>query len=204
MDLLAYRTGVYGVLAELSKEPDENLACELPAMAEYLTEAFAALEYPLPDIDWQDWQPAAAGLEKLQADYRRSFLYPPESRVVPVESVYRQWTFDPTAKLPFAREKGYLMSDAALHMKALYEGFGLTIPAEMKATPDHLCLELEFAGFLLENETAERYATFLREHLDWIGELSREAVKQEIASFYRQALAVTDRFVDCELDRYGR
>lgn len=204
MDILAYRTGVYGVLAELIKEPDERVAQELPAMAEYLTEAFAALKYRLPPDGWQDWLKLADSLEKLREAYRRSFLFPPDSRVLPVESVYRQWTFDPTAKLPFAHEKGYLMSDAALHMKALYEGYGLTTPVEMKATPDHLCLELEFASFLLENDTAERYATFLREHLDWLDELCQEATKQDIATFYRQVLAVTACFVACELERYGR
>lgn len=203
MDILAYRTGVYGVLAELAKEPDASLVCQLPAMAEYLAEAFAALGYPPPDGGWQDWPRQASSLEKLQAAYRRSFIYPPDSRVVPVESVYRQWTFDPSAKLPFAREKGYLMSDAALHMQALYEGYGLTIPATMKATPDHLCLELEFACFLLENETAERYATFLREHLDWLDELCREAARQEADRFYRQVLAAISRFVGCERERYG-
>lgn len=202
MDKLTYRTGLYDVLAELAKEPDAGLARELPAMTAYLIDSFAALDYPLPPGALEDWLQVKS-LERLQADYTRSFVFPPETRVVPVESVYRQWTFDPTVQLPFAREKGYLMSDAALHMQALYEGYGLTIPASMKATPDHLCLELEFASLLLTNGTADRYPIFLREHLDWVDELCREAEEKAIPSFYRQLLNVTARFLGCEREKYG-
>jgi TorA maturation chaperone TorD len=203
MDKHAARTGVYAVLAELTKEPDADLVSQLPAMTAYLTAAFAALDYPLPPGDYAAWPLMEGTRGDLRAAYIRSFTYPPDTRVLPVESVYRQWTFDPTAKVSFAREKGYLMSDAALHMKALYVGYGLSLPAAMTATPDHLSLELEFACFLLEHETAGRYATFLQEHLDWVGDLWREAEAKEIPLFYRQVLKVTARFLDSEREIFG-
>ncbi len=203
MEKVTYRQGVLAILAELLQTPDEGLGGELPGMVAYLREAFAALGYPVPLLAYQDWPRLGGDAAALAGDYNRSFVYPPESRVVPVESVYRQWTQDASAQVPFAKEKGYLMGDAALHMKALYEGYGLEIPAEFAATPDHLGLELEFAAFLLEHETPERQAIFWREHLDWADELSQDADKAGIPLFYRQVLAVTAAFLRAEREQYG-
>ncbi len=202
MDRLAYRKGVLTMLAELLQAPASGLAEELPAMVKSLHEAFTALDYAVPLPAYHDWAALAGGDEALARAYNRSFVYPPESRVVPVESVYRQWTCDPGAQVPFAREKGYLMGDAALHMKALYEGYGLEVPPELAATPDHLGLELEFACFLLENAAPDRQAIFWREHLDWVDDLSREADEREIPLFYRQVLRVTAAFLRADRESY--
>ncbi len=203
MEKIAYRQGVLAILAELLQAPDGDLPGELPGMAAYLGEAFAALAYPVLPPAYRDWPQLGGDAAALARDYNRSFVYPPESRVVPVESVYRQWTQDTGARVPFAKEKGYLMGDAALHMRALYESYGLEIPAEFAATPDHLGLELEFANFLLAHETPERQAIFWREHLDWVDELSRDADKAGIPLLYRQVLAVTAAFLRAEREYYG-
>lgn len=204
MDKLAYRKGVLAILAELLQEPTDNLVGELPAMVRYLHEAFSALDYPVPLLAYNDWPKLAGDREALTRAYNQSFVFPPESRVVPVESVYRQWTGDSSAQVPFAKEKGYLMSDAALHMKALYEGYGLELPPDFGATPDHLGLELEFACFLLEKESAERQAIFWQEHLDWVDELSEEAEKTGIPLFYRQVLKVIADFLRADRESYGQ
>jgi TorA maturation chaperone TorD len=96
------------------------------------------------------------------------------------------------------------MGDAALHMKALYEGYGLEFPPEFAATPDHLGLELEFACFLLEKATPEQQAVFWREHLDWVDELSREADDKGIPLFYRQVLQVAAAFLRADRESYGK
>ena len=144
------RITICQILSEILKEPSPELISDLPAMTAALREAFAALEYNIPLAYYQDWPQLAGEQSDLQRHYFDSFFYPNAMRVVPVESIYRQWTFDETAQVPFAKEKGYLMSDAALHMKKLYEQMGLVIPAEYQSSPDHLCLELEFTALLLE------------------------------------------------------
>jgi TorA maturation chaperone TorD len=202
MDKLAYRKGVLAILADLLQGPTDELVGELPETVKYLHEAFSALDYPVPLLAYNDWPKLAGDREVLVRAYNQSFIFPPESRVVPVESVYRQWTADSSAQVPFAKEKGYLMSDAALHMKALYERYGLELPPDFGATPDHLGLELEFAGFLLEKETAERQAIFWREHLDWVDELSDDAEKTGIPLFYRQVLKVIAAFLRAERENY--
>jgi TorA maturation chaperone TorD len=202
MDKLAYRKGVLAILADLLQEPDKETVAGLPATVKFLYEAFSALGYPVPLPAYSDWPALAADLDTLMRAFNRSFVFPPESRVVPVESIYRQWTTDSSAQVPFAKEKGYLMGDAALHMKALYEGYGLELPAAFAATPDHLGLELEFACFLLEKETVGRQATFWREHLDWVGELADDAEKNGIPLFYRQVLGVAATFLRADLQSY--
>jgi TorA maturation chaperone TorD len=202
VDKLAYRKGVLAILADLLQEPDDETVAGLPEKVKFLYEAFSVLGYPVPLPDYSDWPALAVDRDTLARAFSRSFVFPPESRVVPVESVYRQWTTDSSAQVPFAKEKGYLMSDAALHMKALYESYGLEMPPDFSATPDHLGLELEFAGFLLENETAERQAIFWREHLDWVGELAADAEKTGIPLFYRQVLRVTAAFLRADIQSY--
>ncbi len=202
MDRVEYRKGVLAILAELLQAPAAGLAEELPAMVRFLREAFTALDYPVPLPIYHNWAELAGDDATLAQAYNRSFVYPPEGRVVPVESAYRQWTYDPGAQVPFAREKGYLMGDAALHMRALYEGYGLELPREFAATPDHLGLELEFACFLLEKATPEQQAVFWREHLDWVDELSRDADDKGIPLFYRQVLKVAAIFLGADREGY--
>ena len=202
MDKLAYRKGVLAILADLMQAPTDELVDRLQVTVKYLHEAFSALDYPVPLLAYNDWPKVVGDRETLARAYNQSFIFPPESRVVPVESIYRQWTGDSSAQVPFAKEKGYLMSDAALHMKALYESYGLELPPGFGATPDHLGLELEFACFLLENETAKRQAIFWREHLDWVDELSEDAEKTGIPLFYRQVLRVIAVFLRADRESY--
>lgn len=198
MDQLAYRTGVYRSLSEALKQPTAEFIAELPELIVFLKEAFEQLAYDISPAGYQSWAEQAGGLEDLTRRYHECFFYPGEGRIVPVESVYRQWTFDNTAEVPFAKEKGYLMSDAALHMKAIYQEFGLSIPREYDAMPDHLCLELEFAAFLLEQSDPEWYRVFLAEHLDWVDELAEDAAKKDADDFYRDVLTVVKEYVSWE------
>lgn len=199
MDKQEYRVGLYTLFAEMLKEPTVEFVQELPDMAQYCREAFAALGYNIPLVAYQGWGRWSGNIQALKDAYLRAFIFPPDRRLVPVESIYRQWTFDETAEVPIAKEKGYLMSDAALHMMELYKQYGLEIPREFQSMPDHLCLELEFAAFLLERESAERQAVYIRDHLDWVGDLYQDALNLDIPQFYREVVYVISLFLAHEL-----
>lgn len=201
MDHNTMRCEVYLLLSEAHKQPTAEFIEDQPAIVKFLTKAFRELEYNLPATLYDNWPTIASDLESLAFAYRQSFIFPVDSRIVPVESIYRQWTYDTTAEVPFAREKGLLMSDHALHIKTLYDAYGITIPSEYQSMPDHICLELEFAAFLLEQQATEQYFIFIREHLNWLDELAKDAEKQGIPDYYHQLVKMTAQFLSLELRR---
>ena len=198
MNRQEYRITIYHILSEALKEPNTEFWEQQLGIVDYLRTAFAALEYPIESESYKAWPDLAKDIRVLNKNYRLSFLYPVVNRVLPIESIYRQWTFDDTAEVPFAKEKGHLMSDFALHMQALYDQYQLSIPEEYSSMPDHLCLELEFCAFLLENEDLEHQKVFINEHLNWVDELCQDAVKQDIPLFYRLVITVIAEFLQCE------
>ena len=193
------RREIYLLLSEAFKQPTAEYIAEQPDIVTFLRQSFAALDYALPSMLYENWPELAPDLPTAAAAYRRSFLFPVQTRIVPVESVYRRWTADSSAEVPFAAEKGLLMSDHALHMKSLYDSFGITLPSGYQAMPDHLCLELEFAALLLENQEIEKYRLFIREHLDWLDEMAEDAEKKAIPGYYLQVVKVTAQFLSLEL-----
>ena len=195
-----YRQGIYTLLSEALKEPTTDFVAEQAAMAEFFREAWLALPYE-ESQEPIDWPVAPEGLKAFSQDYCRSFLYPPDVRVVPVESIYRRWTYDETVDVPFAGEKGYLMSDAALHMQALYERYGLEIPEAYQGMPDHLCLQLEFAAALLEHHSEQQLQVFVAEHLGWVDELYQEMADRDIPAYYRGIVRITCQFLSGERRR---
>lgn len=199
MNRQEYRITIYQILSEALKEPREEFGEEQQKIADFLYTAFQALQYPINCESYRLWPALSRDISVLKNDYRLSFLYPVVNRVLPIESIYRQWTFDNTSEVPFAKEKGYLMSDFALHMQALYAQYQLNIPEEYTSMPDHLCLELEFCAFLIENESREHQNVFINEHFNWVEELYQDAVKQEIPLFYRQVIQVTAEFLKYEM-----
>ena len=198
MNRREYRITIYQILSEALKEPRGAFGDEQEDIVDFLQSAFKALQYPIDSESYQSWPKLSKDINSLKNDYRLSFLYPAVNRVLPIESIYMQWTFDETAEVPFAKEKGHLMSDFALHMQALYKQYQLSIPEEYGSMPDHLCLELEFYAFLLENENLERQKVFMNEHLNWVDQLYQDAVKQDIPMFYRQVIQVITEFLKYE------
>ena len=198
------RRDIYLLLSEAFKQPTEAFIAEQPAMVDFLAQAFQEIGYDLAAALYENWPALLPDLATATAAYRQSFVFPVHSRVLPVESVYRRWTSDASAEVPFAAEKGLLLSDHALHMKDLYEAFGISLPTEYESMPDHLCLELEFAALLLEHHQEEKYALFLAEHLDWLDDLIDEAEQKELPDYYRQLIILTAQFLAQELRRHKR
>lgn len=196
------RREIYLLLSEAFKQPTAAFVAEQPAIARFLEQSLQELNYPLPRKLYEDWPALLPDLSTATASYRQSFMFPVHSRVLPVESVYRRWTTDSSAEVPFAAEKGLLLSDHALHMKDLYEAFGISLPAEYESMPDHLCLELEFAALLLEHNEEAKHGMFLAEHLNWLDELVAEAETLAIPSYYLQLIKLTAQFLSLELRRH--
>ena len=196
------RREVYLLLSEAFKQPTEQFITEQPPMVDFLARSFQQLGHDLPGDLYENWPALLPDLPSATAAYRQSFLFPVHSRVLPVESVYRRWTSDASAEVPFAAEKGLLLSDHALHMKDLYQTFGITIPEEYESMPDHLCLELEFAALLLEHDEETKYGVFIAEHLNWLKDLVAEAEQKEIPDYYLQLIKLTAQFLTLELRRH--
>ena len=196
------RREVYLLLSEAFKQPTEQFIAEQPPMVDFLARSFQQLGHDLPGDLYENWPALLPDLPSATAAYRQSFLFPVHSRVVPVESVYRRWTSDASAEVPFAAEKGLLLSDHALHMKDLYQTFGITIPEEYESMPDHLCLELEFAALLLEHDAETKYGVFIAEHLNWLADLVAEAEQKELPDYYLQLIKLTAQFLTLELRRH--
>jgi TorA maturation chaperone TorD len=180
------------LISEGFKIPSENFVKEWksPELTKYFYEVFKSLAYNIPLANYEGLAQAVKDIAEQRNLYYQSL----EGKLLPVESIYRQWTFDRTAEVPFAKEKGYLMSDAALHMNALYQQYGLEIPEDYSGMPDHLCLEFEFMAFLVENETLEKQTLFLNEHLDWLEEFYQTAVEKGITGFYAILLKLAIAF----------
>ena len=132
-----------------------------------------------------------------------------QTAILPVESLFKRWTEDPTARLPIAGSTGYLMGDSAMHVQYLLEYYNLSVPPAYRMMPDHLALLLELAAFLLKNRTTEEYYLFISQHLDWLDALSLsleelefgDEAEQQAQKFYQTALRALQEAVACELNK---
>lgn len=141
-------------------------------------------------------------IEELQNEYDRLFSEFGEEKIPLVESCYKPWTEDPQCLLPFAKEKGLLMGDPALHLLALFREYGLEVETPFRGLPDHLAIELEFLSFLYsQNTPEEEISQFLTDHLDWIPFLKEACVKSHAHPFYLNLIEILDRFIQSETGR---
>ncbi len=141
--------------------------------------------------------------EELSDDYYYSFF---EKKVSLIESFYKPWTEDRECRSVMAGEKGLLMGDHALHMKALYEMYNLEISFDISTQPDHLVFELDFLSFLYTNYSKREALQFITDHLDWTSDLYSESRKAGISEFYGEVIGTVDFFVENEkagLDAYN-
>ena len=200
MNSLSLRAKVYSFLSEAFKQPTPEFIAGQKDIVAFLEEAFASLAYSISPADYRDWPALASDITALMDAYYESFVFPPATRVLPVESVHRRRMENPGAEICI-RETDALMSDYALHMNTLYNAFGIIIPHEYQATPDHLSLQLSLAAFLLTNEPPDRLQDFLNEHLNWVDYLLADACEKSIPLYYRQIIKVTAAFLREEAKR---
>ncbi|MEW6623686.1 MAG: molecular chaperone TorD family protein [Bacillota bacterium] len=174
------------ILAEFYKYPDENFYQELVSGAlclelQHLMQAVGfVLECPLGNL-------AVGGLEDLKMEYVKSFIGTGRPAAVPVESVYKVWTTDKSAKISIAGQKGYLMGDSALHMAYLLNSMGFEVPEEFRSMPDHLCLMLELLAYMIKDCSSQDVCLYLQEHFHWLEDFEQRLIEIGGSEFYLQA-----------------
>jgi TorA maturation chaperone TorD len=141
---------------------------------------------------------------ELQREYDRLFSGGGEESVSLVESPYKPWTRDGECRLPFAREKGLLKADSALHMEAIFQSSGVEVPEPFRGCPDHVVLELEFLSSLYAQATDREVRQFIQDHLGWIPHLKKELIRFQPHPFYLSAVELLDLFLKHERDRLER
>jgi TorA maturation chaperone TorD len=137
----------------------------------------------------------------LRGEYDRLFGGKTADSAPLVESCYKPWTQDGECHLSFAREKGLLMADPALHMAHIFRRSGLEVPKPFHACPDHLVLELEFLSVLYGDATDREVKQFIQDHLDWVPQMKRDLKQLGPHPFYLSAAELLDGFLRHEKNR---
>jgi TorA maturation chaperone TorD len=140
--------------------------------------------------------------EELRAEYHHLFEDEAGEKISLIESFYKPWTRDALCPLPFAKEKGYLMGDSALHLLTLYQNCGLEVSDPFKGMPDHLVLELEFLSFLYQNAGDREIRRVIEDHFDWIPLLQEECEKARAHPFYLTLIDLLQLFINSEKERW--
>lgn len=122
--------------------------------------------------------------QELQDIYRRCFLGPSEPFAPAIESLYKPWTTDTTFDSPIAGQTGYLYGDSAIHLKYLYERYGINIPKEYENIPDHLTLLLEFLVLLIQLDQPELVTQYINDHFDWLDSFIQKLKKNQNSQLY--------------------
>ncbi len=194
-------------LAWLLTEPDEEMVESLRRgeiyriLSDYFESRSARLSFLkefLPKEDQGDL------LQEMTEEYQRLFQDQKSNDLWWVESVHKLWTNDPECRLSIAREKGYVMGDSALHMIDLYRAFDLAAPERFSGLPDHIVLELEFLGFLIEQGSEDFVHGFMRDHLNWVPEMVKRGEEYQPSPFYRSVFEAIEVFVDSEMKEVNR
>ena len=195
--------------ADFWRPPDSDFWQD--AAAGIVDETIAMLSeqagYPLMENSREYFRDLLPPLSALQYFFVRCFIGIGKKSVLPVESVYKKWTEDPTARLPIAGSTGYLMGDAALHARYLLDHYGLSVPPDYQMMPDHLVLLLELAAFLLRQRTEKESHLFLAQHLDWLGPFTEALQNSETEGendlkaqqLYLLVLELLQRTITCQL-----
>jgi TorA maturation chaperone TorD len=140
-------------------------------------------------------------LRDLKEEYDRLFSDTASGSISLVESFYKPWTKDPHCSLPFAKEKGFLMGDSAVHLSTVFQHYGMEVTGPFKGMPDHIIIELEFLSHLYQKAGDEEIKKFIKDHLDWIPFLKESFEKACAHPFYISLIEILDLFINQEKRR---
>ncbi len=186
------RRNCYLLFRQLFDSPEKDIYQELE-QGEHISiwkDYFGEDNYKIHDILSKE----LPDLSELKHKWRED-ISPRQGKIKPIESIYKVWTTDPSCEMPFADDKGYLMSDWAQHMEYILDQIGKDIPDEFQSMPDFIGFELELMSILVEKKLEERQKMFLEHHMDWIPDMRKEAEKKQISQFYREVIRLLEKFV---------
>ena len=175
---------VFIVLADLYKQPTREIWDEiqqqdlLKKLEESVNELFS--------IDFSIEEVLPENYEEFAELYMTSIGSTQKEAALPIESLYKQWTLDETCTIPFARDKGYILGDSALHINYLLEKLKIEIPYELQGMPDHLAILLELLAYFIEHAPENSTAEFLDDHFDWLDEFESQLSEVTVHPFYQR------------------
>ncbi|MBT2681440.1 molecular chaperone TorD family protein [Bacillus sp. ISL-35] len=187
---------VFTIIADLYKPPaletwkeieQNHLLKKLELMARDLYGFEFPLEGILPD-----------NFEHFCEIHRKAIGSAEEKAVLPIESLYKPWTQDETCTLPFAREKGYLQGDPAMHIRFILNELQMEIPIQYKGIPDHLSILLELAAYFIEHAPEKFSSEFIEDHLDWLGEFEIQLIEKSSPPFYGAITGFLIKVIDAQ------
>ena len=133
-------------------------------------------------------------VEAIAVEYARLFAVPGEHAVQPYESAYCDTlTIDTSTACSsyFAAEPpptgltGFLYGPSAVAVRNAYRRAGFELAPAAHELPDHLAIELEFMGRLLERGECEGAKVFFSEHLGrWVFRCLEEIKQKTGGGFY--------------------
>jgi TorA maturation chaperone TorD len=177
---LAARSAAYVVFARLFRE------APTPGFLQWLKEHGV-----LVDVDGA---PGTSDAEAIAIEYARLFAVPGEQSVQPYESVYRDTlTIDASTACsayfspepPPSGLPGFLYGPSAVAVRDVYARAGFEVDPATHQLPDHLSVELEFLGHLLQRGDLEDATAFFRTHLGrWVFRCMEEITQKTPSGFY--------------------
>ncbi|WLR57584.1 molecular chaperone TorD family protein [Mesobacillus subterraneus] len=175
---------VFIVLADLYKQPTRDIWDEI--QQQDLLKKLEEAVNELFNIDIFIVEVLPENYEEFRELYMGSIGSTQKKAALPIECLYKQWTLDDTCTLPFARDKGYILGDSALHINYLLDKLKIEIPVELQGMPDHLAILLELLAYFIENAPEHTAAEFLDDHFDWLDEFESQLADVTAHPFYQR------------------
>jgi TorA maturation chaperone TorD len=130
-------------------------------------------------------------VDDLREEYTRLFVGPGEQPCPPYESVYRSGDAEESAS--------QVLGESTRSVVDWYRRYDLVQDSTWRDLPDHVAVELEFAGHLAENDP-DALPAFLDEHpRQWLPAFLAAVEEHAQLPFYR-TLAVTTKQLVGQLD----
>ncbi|MEX2442466.1 MAG: molecular chaperone TorD family protein [Alkalispirochaeta sp.] len=186
VNLVSRRVTAYRLLADCFYPPDKNLLEKLRGAGEWNEARFSSLVQCFEREE---------GIESLAVDAAKLFIGPFELLAPPYGSVYLD-------------NSRVVMGESTIDAEKLYINEGLNL--ELKETPDHITVELEFLSYLnfrqlealkaADMESADGYRNkqqaFLNDHLGrWVFQFTKKVKDFSRTEFYKSVAVLTDEFI---------
>lgn len=193
-------SNVFMVLADLYKLPTILIWDEIKQQD--LLKDLEESVNELYSIDFSIEEVLPESYAEFQELYMNSIGSTQKHAALPIESLYKPWTQDETCTLPFARDKGYILGDSALHINYLLEKLKFDIPIELQGMPDHLAILLEMLAYFIEHAPEHFTVEFMDDHFDWLEEFESKLLEVTEHPFYQRLTRLLIGTVKAQRNNY--